>query len=242
MKNSNFRVMQWTLGTALAVVVTVFVPAVQAQDVPIDVVVAGDAVPGAAVTVTLTTTDGSAIQGVAWEQVYGVAAALSGADDNPLTVTLGPTAEYKTHLFTVLTEPPVGAEALPPYVPPVEGEFTGGLQDRFTVVGLNPYQLEEAGLVSLDATVATSSGSYEVEVEIVTALPWPVSLGISNVPVNLSVVLHGKEQASYDWTLSAAGGSGATLTEATTQNPEFTPDVMGQYTRHGHRPGDRRAG
>jgi hypothetical protein len=161
--------MQWTVGTALAVVVTVFVPAVQAQDVPIDVAVVGDAVPGAAVTVTLTTTDGSAIQGVAWEQVYGVAATLSG--DNPLTVTLGPTAEYKAHLFDVLVEPPVGADSLPPYVPPIEGEFTGGLQNQFTIVGLNPYQLEEAGLVVLDATVATSSGTYDVEAEILTALP-----------------------------------------------------------------------
>jgi len=35
--------MQWTLGTALAVVVTVFVPAVQAQDVPIEIAVSGDA-------------------------------------------------------------------------------------------------------------------------------------------------------------------------------------------------------
>jgi hypothetical protein len=220
--------MQWSLGTALAVAVTAFVPVVQAQDVPIEIEVSGDAVPGGAVTVTLTTTDGSAIQGVAWEQVYGVTAALAG--DNPLTVTLGPTAEYKTHLFTVLTEPPVGAEALPPYVPPVEGEFTGGLQNRFTVVGLNPYQLEEAGLVVLDATVATSSGSYEVEAEILTVLPWPVALGIQNVPIDVKVLLHGKIQDSYDWTLTAPGGSAATLAEASTQNPEFTPDVMGSYT------------
>jgi len=230
MRSSRFHIMNWAIGAALAVLVTVFVPAVQAQDAPIEIAVAGDAVPGGAVTVTLTTTDGSAIQGVAWEQVYGVVAALSGAADNPLTVTLGPTAEYKTHLFTVLTEPPVGAEALPPYVPPVEGEFTGGLQNRFTVVGLNPYQLEEAGLVVLDATVATSSGSYEVEAEILTSLPWPVAVGIQNVPTGLNVLLHGKTQDTYDWTLTAPTGSSATLAEADTQNPEFTPDMMGAYT------------
>jgi hypothetical protein len=210
--------MQWTLGTVLAVVVTAFVPVVQAQDVPIDIEVSGDAVPGGAVTVTLTTTDGSAIQGVAWEQVYGVTAALAG--DNPLTVTLGTTGEYKAHLFDLLVEPPI----------PSGEEFYGGLQNRFTVVGVNPFSLEHAGLVALDATVATSSGSYDVEVEIATTLPWPVSPGISNVPVHLTVLLHGKEQGSYDWTLTAPGGSSATLADASTQNPEFTPDVMGAYT------------
>ncbi len=230
MRSPRFRATKWTLGAALAVMVAAFVPAVQAQDAPIDIAVSGDAVPGGLVTVTLTTTDGSAIQGVAWEQVYGVAAGLSGAGDNPLTLALGTTAEYKAHLFEVLVEPPVGADALPPYVPPAPGEFTGGLQNRFTVVGLNPYQLEEAGLVVFDATVATSSGTYEVEVEILTTLPWPDSTGISNVPVGLNVLLHGKTQDSYDWALTVPAGSGATLAGAASQNPEFTPDVMGQYT------------
>jgi hypothetical protein len=219
--------MKWALGAALAVVLAAFVPAVHAQDVPIDIAVEGDTVPGGAVTVTLTTTDGSTISSVAWEQVYGVTAALSG--DNPLTVTLGPVAEYKTHLFHVLVEPPVGAEALPPYVPPEEGEFTGGLQNRFTVVGPNPYQLEEAGLVALDATVVTSGGTYDIEAEILTSLPWPVALGIQNVPVGLNVLLHGKTQDTYDWALTAPTGSAATLAEANTQNPEFTPDMMGTY-------------
>jgi hypothetical protein len=217
MRSSKIHITKWTLGAALAVMVAVFVPAVQAQDAPIDIAVSGDAVPGGTVTVTLTTTDGSAIQGVAWEQVYGVAATLSG--DNPLTVTLGPTAEYKAHLFDVLVEPPVGADSLPPYVPPIEGEFTGGLQNRFTIVGLNPYQLEEAGLVVLDATVATSSGTYDVEAEILTTLPWPDSVGISNVPVGLNVLLHGTTQDTYDWTLTAPA-PGATPRGP---EPEFTP-------------------
>src|SRR4030042_4096575 len=102
MRSSKIHITKWTLGACLAVMVAVFVPAVQAQDAPIDIAVSGDAVPGGAVTVTLTTTDGSAIQGVAWEQVYGVTAALAGAADNPLTVTLGPTAEYQAPLFDLL--------------------------------------------------------------------------------------------------------------------------------------------
>jgi hypothetical protein len=220
--------MQWTLGAALAVVVTVFVPAAQAQDVPIDIAVEGDALPGAAVTVTLTTTDGSTIQSVAWEQASGVAAALSG--DNPLTVTLGPVAEYKAHLIHVLSEPPIGPDQLPPGVPPPPDEFPGGLQNRFEVVGINPFSLEHTALVVLDATVVTTSGTYDVEAEILTTLPWPVASGVRNVPLGLTVLLHGKDQASYDWTLTAAGGSGATLADASGQNPEFTPDVMGQYT------------
>jgi len=100
------------------------------------------------------------------------------------------------------------------------------------IVGINPFALEHASLVVLDAGVATSSGSYEVEVEIVTTLPWPVASGVRNVPLGLRVLLHGKDQASYDWTLTAAGGSGATL-------PTLQPEPRVHARRDGpvHGPG-----
>ena len=72
--------------------------------------------------------------------------------------------------------------------------------------------------------------TYVYDVEIHTTLPWKPTAGIHNVPIGIPVLLHGKEQATYDWSLDAPGGSGATLMDATTRNPEFGPDVAGLYT------------
>ncbi len=47
--------------------------------------------------------------------------------------------------------------------------------------------------------------------------------------MNVPVLLHGRTQASYDWVLDAPNGSLATLLDATTQFPDFTPDVPGLY-------------
>jgi hypothetical protein len=52
---------------------------------------------------------------------------------------------------------------------------------------------------------------------------------LRNVPVGVPVLLHGKSQTTYDWTMMPPGGSGATLENATTQNPELVPDVPGLY-------------
>ncbi len=197
---------------------------------PLEFSESGDAVPGGSVMVTVATTDGSTIQSVSWEQVSGVEATLSGADSATVTVGLGSEAAYKDYLIHVLEEPPIGEEQLPPNVPPPEGEFHGGLQNRFEIAGVNPFSLEHASMTVLDVQVMTSSGSYETEVEIVATLPWQVASGISNVPVGLPVLLQGKDQASYDWMLTLPGGSNAALMDASGRNPEFTPDVMGQYS------------
>ena len=45
----------------------------------------------------------------------------------------------------------------------------------------------------------------------------------------MPVLLHGKTQDSYDWTLGRPAGSSATLTDATTQSPYFVPDSSGTY-------------
>jgi hypothetical protein len=187
-----------------------------AQDVdPVEVTAsaAGDAVPGGVLTATaeVTINDGSTISGYAWMQTSGVPAAVMGADTATAMVTLGSRHEYKDALIEILKEPPIGEDDLPPNVPPPEGEFPGGLQDRYQVVGLNPFSLEEAGLVVLKVTVTTTSGSYSDEVEVHTGLPWKVSTGLENVPAGRTVLLYGKDQADgYDWTLMGPGASSRT--------------------------------
>jgi len=196
---------------------------------PLEFAETGDAAPGAAVSVTVSTTDGSTIQSVSWMQSYGVEAMLSGADTATVTATLGDGATYKDMLIHVLEEPPITEEQLPPNVPPPGDEFYGGLQDRWQVVGTNPFALEEAGKVTLDVMVTTDSGSYETEYDIHTHMPWKVTSGVSNVPIGVPVLMHGKDQSAYSWSLSAPNGSGSTLMDASGQNPEFTPDVEGMY-------------
>ncbi len=188
----------------------------------------GDAVPGGVLTGNIDVV-GTTITSVTWTQVGGVPALIAGAGTETPTVTLGSRADYKAELFDILREPPVGPDELPPNVPFPTGEFVGGLQPRFQVVGVNPFSLEETGLVVLEAEITTPSGVFTEEVEIHTALPWKVAGGIRNVPVNAPVLLYGKEQAAYDWALTPPAGSIATLTDATARNPEFTPDVPGRY-------------
>ena len=212
----------------VAVALVAFAPIAGAQDDPVTVSteVTGDAIPGGTVTVaaTITINDGSTQQSVAWTQGSGAAATLSGADTATVTVALADTATFKDYLFHVLAEPPGGEAG------EAEEEFHGGIQNRFEVVGINPLSLEHAGMVTLTLAVTTSSGTHEFDVEVHATLPWKWTNGVRNVGIGIPVVLHGKDQTSYDWAMTPAAGSSAALMDATTQNPYFTPDVAGQYT------------
>ncbi len=193
--------------------------------------------PGEAVDLSVTTEilDGSTAPTFLWEQAGSVAVTILNAATATPTVILPGLEAYRTELFRVIDEPPITADELPPNVPVPEEPFPAGLQDRFGVQGVNPFALEEAGLVKLKVTVTTSSGSFEDEVEIHTGLPWKTQAGIRTVPVDVPVLLHGKEQPAYDWQLTAAPtGSSLALgstafTNASSQNPDFTPDAVGIY-------------
>ncbi|UCF95020.1 MAG: hypothetical protein JSW39_12995, partial [Desulfobacterales bacterium] len=220
-------------GILLAAVLACLAPASQAQTVNVTVEVTGDAVPGGILTATaiVDIEDGSALQSISWTQIGGAPASINPTDAETVTVTLAAESVYKDELFHVLAEPPIGPEQLPPNVPPPPGEFPGGLQNRFQVVAVNPFALEEAGKVTLRAEVTTTSGIYEDVVEVHTALPWKVKSDIRNVGLGLPVLLHGRDQTAYDWVLKRRPYlSQATLLDAASQNPEFTPDLRGKYT------------
>jgi hypothetical protein len=203
-------------------------PAGQAQAVSVTVNIDGDAVPGAELTLTAEVDEGT-IQSISWTQIGGAAALISPANANPTQVTLGEAEDYKEELFHVLAEPPIGPDELPPNIPVPEGEFPGGLQDRFQVQGMSPWALEEAGMVTIKVEVSTTEGDAEAEVEIHAVLPWKPASDIESVPIGKTVLLHGKDQASYNWALTRPAGSAAALTDAASQNPDFTPDIAGTY-------------
>ncbi len=213
------------LAVFLAAALAVVAMGAFAATPPVTVTLApnGNAVPGATVTAkaTVTINDGSTLQSITWTQVGGPDAALSGTSTDTVTAVLPSRKTFKEALIHALQEPPL------PGVP--EESYHGGLQDRFDVVGINHHALGEADTVSLKATVKTTSGTYTATTGIGVSIPWGASPGIRNVAINVPVLLHGKTQASYNWTLTPPAGSSATLSDATSQSPDFTPDVPGVY-------------
>jgi len=195
--------------------------------------ISNDAVPGSVLSATGSwkIMDGSSLVGVEWTQEEGAAATIGSPNQGNTAVTLPNADAFKEELILLLKEPPISEEQLPPNVEPPEGEFVGGLQDRFQVVGINHFALERAGHIPLKFSVTTSSGIYSAMVDVHAALGWRVNPGLRNQPINIPVLLHGKDQASYNWTVeSVPAGSGvAALMDATGQNPDFTPDVPGIY-------------
>jgi len=164
--------------------------------------------PGETVSLTATVTinDGSTVQSYAWQKISGIAASLDGASSATLEVTLAGIETYRASLVEHLN--------------PV---------DRFQVLGIDPFALEEAESSTYKVTVTTSSGTYSDTVSLVAHLPYVVSTGIANVPIGLPVLLHGKEQNGYNWTLTGPNGSSVSLDSPASQNPSFIPDVTGQY-------------
>lgn len=199
--------------------------------VKVAVEVTGDPVPGATVTAkaTVTINDGSTLQSLKWTQVGGVEATVTGNQTDTVTIVLPDRKGFLAELIHVLEEPPITPDKLPPNVPPPGEEFFGGLQDRFVVAGSSPLAIEEAGAITFDIEVVTTSGTYHSTNAVHASLPWTPTTGLRNVPVLVPVVLHGKAQATYNWQLLAPNGSHAALSDPTAQDLEFTPDMPGNY-------------
>ena len=198
--------------------------------VTVTMAVNGDPAPGATVTAkaTVVVNDGSTLVGVKWTQTGGIHATLTNATTDTVTIALPNRKTFRDELIEVLEEPPVADSQLPSYVPP-KTPYESGLQNRFGIVGVSPHARVDSATVRLDIEVTTTSGTYHTAGVVNGNVPWETSVGTRNVPILLPVLLHGKNQASYDWKLVAPAGSSAALLDATTQNPEFTPDIIGTY-------------
>ncbi|MBZ0251894.1 MAG: cytochrome c family protein, partial [Candidatus Methylomirabilis sp.] len=81
-----------------------------------------------------------------------------------------------------------------------------------------------------EVAVTTTSGVYKDTVAVHPDLPFTINPGLRTVPIDAPVLLHGKEQADYDWMLTTPAGSTADFDDPTAQNPMFTPDLVGKYT------------
>ncbi|MBI4296422.1 MAG: hypothetical protein HY667_04820, partial [Chloroflexi bacterium] len=165
--------------------------------------------PGGSVTIKVTPTinDKSTVQSIKWTQTAGPAAVLSADTTDTLQVTLASAEVYRDTLLEELS-----------------------LADRVSVQGINPHALDGAEITTFQVAVTTSSGTYKKTVNVTATIPYAVSTGLANVPKGIPVLLNGKEQSGYDWAITGPAGSQATLSNAGTRNPSFTPDVVGKYT------------
>ncbi|TET46748.1 hypothetical protein E3J59_02865, partial [Candidatus Aerophobetes bacterium] len=182
------------------------------EEVPTVEVEAGEdqtSSPGGSATLEATAVigDGSTVTGYQWTQISGTPATVRNANAQTATVILADLADYRTELFHHLQPP-----------------------DRFMVQGIDPHSLEATEEAAFKVAVTTSSGVYTDTVSVMAHLPYAVSIGVRNVPIDVPVLLHGKTQDAYSWDLLLPSGSKALLDDSAVKNPSFTPDVAGRYT------------
>lgn len=209
LKKGNFISATQTVLVVAGQTVTKDVALKPAKPVAVDTGKDQESSPGGTVTlkVTVEPLDGSTVTAYKWTQATGVKATIDNPNADTIKVTLGNTAAYKAELIKALK--------------PLE---------RFTVQAVNPHALEAAEVTTFKVTATTSSGSYSATVKVKAKLPYAVNPGIQNMPKGVPVLLHGKTQSTYNWTLTSPTGSKATLDSSSDQNPSFTPDVAGKYT------------
>jgi len=179
------------------------------KPVAVDAGAAQSAAPDSTVKLTAKATayDGSTISAYEWTQTAGVGAQIDNPQSDTINVRLAKSNAFK---FALTEEV--------------------GKVDRVQVCGVSPFALEEANAMTFKVTVTTSSGKYTGIVAVTADMPFVVSTGIQDVPKGDAVLVQGKDQAKYAWTIAGPTDSKATLADADTRYPYFTPDVVGKYT------------
>ncbi|MBI4296777.1 MAG: carboxypeptidase regulatory-like domain-containing protein [Chloroflexi bacterium] len=208
-QKENFKASTQSASLAMGVTATRNVTLTANSPVLVNTGKAQEAALSASVTLkaTVTPLDGSTVKSFAWTQTSGPKAQIDKPDADTTNVTLADASTYKLVLLEGLE-----------------------LHDRFGVQAISPYALEGAEVAAFKVTVTTTSGTYTGTVNVTARLPYVVNGGIQNVSVGQGVLLNGKKQDAYSWTLAAPTGSKATLGGSSGRNPLFTPDVAGKYT------------
>ncbi|MFO0757706.1 MAG: carboxypeptidase regulatory-like domain-containing protein [Byssovorax sp.] len=144
----------------------------------------------------------------AWTQLEGPEVTLSGDDTDTLSFT---TQDFAAAMGAVTVD-----------------------NARFGALGINP---DQAGNYVFSLKVTDGYGhATTTMVHVNAARPTP---GLRMVPIGVPVYLQGDgahaspaPQATWSWALdkSKAPGSAAAIEDATSQFPNFTPDVVGLYT------------
>jgi len=162
----------------------------------------------------------------AWTQTEGPTATITGGNTLTPTITLGDRNAFKANVVQKSavrqgTQPPPSEPDTPNFEP----------LERFMVQPLTPFALEEGTASTFKVTATISGRAFADEVKVSVSLPFAPATGLRNVPIGQPVLLHGKTQATYAWAIATKpAGSAAALNDPTTRNPDFIPDVAGNYT------------
>jgi hypothetical protein len=164
--------------------------------------------PGAVVTLEAAADvlDESTIRSYQWTQISGVTANIASPRDRTTQITLNNESAYKAHFIELLEKP-----------------------DRFEVQPVNPHVLDDAETCVFRVTVVTTTGTFNDTINVTIPLPYALSTGLRNVPIGVPVLVRSKTQNSYEWLITAPAGSKASLSDANTRFPYFTPDFAGEY-------------
>jgi hypothetical protein len=157
-----------------------------------------------------------------------------------------PTSTSTSATFTTMTVDQEKAVEMYVYNSPVVDGGTMGYIARAGVVGINP---DETGRYTVSVTISDPEGHNYTFAQTVQST-WQTA-NLRNVPVGVPVYLQGDTflspnwmqqgstfwkfpNTSWQWTMQVApfvdgGTSSATLADANTQYPHFTPDVEGDY-------------
>ncbi len=117
-----------------------------------------------------------------------------------------------------------------------------GLRDRFEIL---PFSAQEVNYI-LDVTVSNGNNEVEEEIRCTSAAQYggweneyiPLNFDPetdilpfqANTHLGLPVYFNGGDQDSYNWSIaSKPAGSNASMADASSRTPHFTPDVAGDY-------------
>lgn len=164
---------------------------------------------------------------------------VTTGNTSTLTVNRPSTASFKA---AVAEASKVRESVYPPGHDPVADENDFDVPNfetlnRLQVLPIAQGTFEQAGNARFKVYAQFGSSAFNTFSSVAVAsvptntLPFVPNAGIRNVPVGQPVLLQGREQASYSWTITGPSGSSVTaLVDSTTRFPHFIPDVPGTYT------------
>ena len=217
------------------------------------------AAPGATATIAPNPSLADGISGTptyTWTQVSGPAMTINQTNPAAPTITLPTAANAKLQLamtagmrfsaYTSAGSAVVAAATGRPYVvidPSTDNKYfntsapagiTGAVFmpfNKLMVQSLTNHDISNGVAATFQVTMTAGTYTATDNFTVNVKLPAVPNGGIRNVPIGQPVILNAPTQGTYSWTIaSAPAGSTAVLNDATTRNPDFTPDVAGTYT------------
>ena len=135
---------------------------------------------------------------------------ITGANTATPTVTLATSIDFKNNLVRAnavrmgVVTGTVPGGAANDFVPTEVDTPTMQILNRFMVQPINPFSLQQGAQVTLQVAVTINGQTFTDSVNLSVNSSFAPTTGLRNVPIGQPVLLHGKTQASYNWTIHHA--------------------------------------